>query len=1051
MTLLTGSLFERAAPHLYSIDPGRSFLDTLAHFLIHETYENPLTIADYTVYLPTRRAMRGLSHAIISASPHKTCLLPKIKTIGVLDDDHALTLTHFDIDQFQFPQAISGLERKLILAKLAARQHKVLYGEDNWSTALSTAGELEKLLDSFYTEEIDFCKIDDLTPEDRMLAAHWQRASDFLSIITTAWPAYLNEQQRMDGVARRIALIRQTGALWKQSPPKNPVIIAGSTGSTPAVADLMAIAAHLPKGCVILPGIDHILDEQAWDVIDDAHPQSGLKALINKLGYTRNHIKDFPIFNIADTSNTSGEAENKKFPNQEKIRARQNLLSLAMRPAEKTDDWLAEVNNLDKNHVHLALENFKLAELPDAEAEASAVALYVRQSLTRQNETVMLVTPDRNLARRVEGKLKRWNIEADDSGGVPFPNTRCGTFLQLVAAWLTNPADPVALLTVLRHQLSTVTDNFYHQDSKNHLTPALLIEQIDISLRGIKPGFAFSHLIERIRSHFHEIGKDDFFDTKISPFLTILSTIMAPWCDLHFKTPNPPMKKQLEAHLKIAEILSQINALNKDETETMQNPSPLWLREDGIMGASLMRELLNCADLIPNLSATEYATIFTKLVNTKTVRRTRPAHPRVTILGPLEARLQKADHIILAGLNEGVWPADAQMDGFLSRPMRKIIGLPSPERRIGLSAHDFSQHCANARVTLTRSLRAGSAPSTPSRWLVRLNNILLGLGMRKALDHSEEMLALIAKLDTPATRTKILPPHPTPPLDARPKRLAVTRIESWLRDPYSIYARYVLKLRKLDQFHDEFGPRHLGQMLHRIFEDYTNPDAPVPQNIIALFEKTQATYHLPAHLVEFYRPAFLKSLSWFGNWHKERAKEGTIKVIEEKGTTTLTAGSFTFTLEARADRIDEITTTDGLGAALYDFKTGTLKSLKQSKNFSPQLALTALIVEEGGFENINCPVLRQAYIKSFNRSTDQIDPDKDISTDIKILNGKSSKEATHDARRGLINLISIFANEQTPYLSQPRPEYNNSYGDYDQLARRSEWSSERDNQDEGTS
>src|SRR5690606_40649772 len=95
-------------------------------------------------------------------------------------------------------------------------------------------------------------------------------------------------------------------------------------------------------------------------------------------------------------------------------------------------------------------------------------------------------------------------------------------------------------------------------------------------------------------------------------------------------------------------------------------------------------------------------------------------HPRLFIWGPLEARLQHADRIILGGLNEGTWPGDASIDPWLNRPMRAELAIEPPERRIGLAAHDFASGASAGGVVLTRALKVGGAPTVASRWLLRL-------------------------------------------------------------------------------------------------------------------------------------------------------------------------------------------------------------------------------------------------------------------------------------------------------------------------------------------
>ena len=1010
------AFFTHSHSRIYSVPPGRSFLDDLAKTIHNLADNDPLAIANISIYLPTRRAMRTLGQRLIDTSPHKVSLLPSIRAIGSMDDD---LLTHHDsngFDTLTLAPALSSLERRLILARLAARQNAMFAGQENWMAALGAAMELEKLLDSFYTEEIDPLKLDELAPDKIELAEHWQVSRDFLSIITKAWPAILAERGVMDPAARRIALIRRAAEQWKKNPPQTPIILAGTTGSTPAVADLMQIVRQLPQGCVILPGVDHDLDEAGWEAVDDAHPQSGLKALLKRLKISRDDIALLPV---AQKSTQDARALSSR-------QARQDLLSLALRPAEKTDDWLKQIETITPEKFSQATQGLSLVAGRDDENEADIIALTIRQTLDLPDKTVMLVTPDRDLARRVSTKLRRWHIATDDSGGVPLGNTPTGTFLRLVAIWVSAPSNPLALMSVLRHPLC--------RPDTGENTPFSVLSILDRSVRGLQPRGSFTALCQMAKSN----AKAQ------APQLERLLTWLAQALEVLPDVAPPQLTgfgAQLHTHLNAAIHLTTDN----------NGQCTLWAREDGRAASDHLDQLQDYADYLNDAPAHDYPGLFSQLIAGVAVRPLHKGHPRVAILGPLEARLHHADHMILGGLNEGVWPGDAVTDGFLSRQMRAKINLPSPERRIGLSAHDFAQLACLPRVTLTRSLRTGNAPATPSRWLVRLQNIFTAFEKSRPLqqpgvDQSTRWQYLATSLDHARTVTPIKQPRPTPPAAARPRSLFVTRIEKWLRDPYSIYAHSILKLRPLDQFNEEFGPRHVGIAIHDAFEHYTkatdiNPDGDLDR-LRTIFAAELAKLNLPPRAQSLWSPAFDKSLTWFVVWHASRLTEGKPVVLEQTGSWTFTVGEGEFTLKARADRIDLVTNhfEFGTGLTVYDYKTGTLKSQKQDKAFSPQLALTSLIACHGGFDKVNASnIIRQAYIKTFGRKSDD-DWDR---RDTNLLEGVPLQEAIEGAETGLRALIATFDDETVPYLSQPRPEYMSDFGDYDHLARRREWAAEQ--------
>ncbi len=1078
-------IFTPSKLDIYTIEAGRAFLRDLAAGIhgISQSGQNKggmldlshFNLADVEIYLPTRRAMRNLAAELIHQSPRKTSLLPKIQAIGALDDDIANLGEGGCFDNGTLPPAISPMERRLVLAFLIARQNEKFSGEENWATALSAADELAKLIDSFYTEEIPFSALDALTPDDSALAKHWQISREFLSIVTTSWPDYLAERGFLDPTERRIKLIHRAVDYFQENPPQNPVIIAGSTGSTPAVAKLMRITEHMPQACVILPSLDQHMDETGWKKIDDAHAQSGLKALLKRLEISRADVKSWPFHHGATAKPTMSQTTvpdikqediKQEGTKQEGPTPRNTLLSMALRPANATDDWLNQIADIEDETFKKAAEGLKILECRDENHEATIIALLIRRALENPDQTIMLVTPDRDLTRRVSVKLKRWNIETDDSGGIPFQNTPCGTFLRLVSQWLIEPSNPVALLAVLRHPICKI--------QSGDIPTGRALGLLDKTLRGLKPSDGIEGIYKKIDQYDqYRAFENKKTKTLLTPLLQWIKTAYGFW-EKALSDKTNKVSALLTAHLQAAEYLSQ-NHKKSDGEEKTENSSSLWHHEDGKTGAMVMAQLAQAVHLISPIPQSDYATIFSQLIIGETVRLTRPTHPRVFILGPLEARLQSANQIILSGLNETMWPGDALIDGFLSPLMRADINLPSPERRIGLSAHDFFQLASKSQVTLTRALRNNNAPAAPSRWLVRLNNILKGTNLLQTVYDHEEIFTLAKALDHAPKITPALPPRPCPPVSTRPQKLSVTRVEKWLRDPYFIYAQYILKLKKLDPFNDEFQPRHLGNIIHKVFETYVKTysdeklDKTTAQNRLQKLTTllTQEIHHhtLTPTTQKLWHPAFEKSLIWFEGWHEDRLKIAKPVTIEEKGTWVFTPKPSKdaapaiktnptpkFTLEAKADRIDlrvphqtngQMISTD-TGVDIIDYKTGTIPTVKQIKTFAPQLSLTGLIVQANGFETINTSkILSQIFIKTLNRKSTGIIID---AKDESIVISPETEEIMQTTKQSLYDLILTFNDEATPYLSQPRSEFVDQYADYDHLARRAEWANENDDQ-----
>lgn len=982
---------ELVAPRYFSIDPGRPFLEDLAHGLIAAFGED---LARAEIYLPTRRAARALSGAILdarAAAGVSASLLPRMRAIGDIDEDEMAVFAGAAEDEMDLPPAISGVARTLELARLVAAKDRAFAGRENWPAALAAARELGKLLDSLYAEEVSAAGLSAI--DAGALAAHWRVSRDFLEIVTEAWPAHLSAHDLSDPADRRAKLIGRKAARLLAAPPHHPLIVAGTTASAPAVARLVEAIASAPLGAAILPGLDRDIDARAFEKIEDAHPQAGLKALLRSIGRSPRDIRPWP--------GSGGGAP------------RAGLLRLALRPAEATDEWLALIKSASAADPNFArsIDGLSLIEADTEDAEALIIAMLFRETLETGGATAMLVTPDRNLARRVALKMRRWNVVVDDSGGVPFANSACGTFLRLAAGFLVDPGDPVAALALIRHPLARLG-----LDEPQRLEA---IDALDRALRGVRPSGGLAGVAGRIAGR--------------APALAALG-VLATAAERFAAAAGAPFSEKLRAHLDAAALIAG---------------GALWTGDDGAAGAALFDDVLENEAALNAVRAGAYGDIFGALTAGAVVRRRSEAHPRLAILGPLEARLLSAGHVILGGLNEGVWPQGAPADPFLSRAMREKVGLPSPERRIGLAAHDFAQGAAAARVTLTRAARAGGAPAKPSRWIVRLKNILDGAGALPAVDRSPLWRARAALLDQPDAVTPAEPPRPRAGKDRRPATLPVTDIEKWIRDPYAIYARRVLRLKPLDEPGVEPGPREVGTLLHRVFERAAAAAETLTiEALQSLLDEEAARAGLAGADRAFWSAGLDEALRWFAEFDRGQRAQGRC-FVESQGALTLQGVDPPFTLTARADRIDVL---ESGAAAIFDYKLATLPTDMQDKtNFSPQLPLTAAILAAGGFASIPARgVEAYRYLRITGRTGDA---DKDEFG----RRGADAGQAMREAEDALRKWIARFDDPESAYLSKPRAKFIKRGGrdnaeldtDYDQLARRREWTASEDAEGDG--
>jgi ATP-dependent helicase/nuclease subunit B len=415
----------------------------------------------------------------------------------------------------------------------------------------------------------------------------------------------------------------------------------------------------------------------------------------------------------------------------------------------------------------------------------------------------------------------------------------------------------------------------------------------------------------------------------------------------------------------------------------------------------------------------------------------RPAfgkHPRLSILGPLEARLQSFDRVILGGLNEGSWPSAAADDPWFSRPMRKSLGLEQPERAIGLSAHDFANLAAAPEVVLTRAQKSQGTPMVASRWLQRLTQLTRGLGIEDGLALDPKYREIAAAFDAPGLPTPERPPFPKPPVATRPREMSVTDVEKWVRDPYAIYAKKILRLRKLDLLDADIGPLQRGSALHKILERFVKEHPTLPPDADAILatitEEVLTDMALPQATLALWRPRFLRAASWFIGEERQRRDNITESYAEVRGELSVKGPGGDFRLHGIADRIDRLT--DGT-AAILDYKTGEPPSAKQVKtHLSPQLSLEGAMLQAGGFKDV--PALTPSeliYVQISGAA--KAGEFKKVAADASVL-------ATEALER-LLRRVALFDEESTGYASRVAPVRVDSDGDYDHLARVKEWSS----------
>ncbi len=958
-----------------------------------------------------QRGARALAEAFLSAAGGRALLLPQIRALGDLDEGEP-PFEPGDV-AMDLPSAIDPFRRRFELARLVSENADLFGRSIDASGALELADAMAGFLDSVEIEEVpEGGRLDRLAAlAQGDLARHWQVSADFLAIALQAWPARLEALGVIDLAARRVKLLRRLSEVWTERPPAGPLIAAGSTGTAPANADLLGVIAGLAGGAVVLPGVDLELADTAWDEVGEQHPQGAMKRLMERAGVTRKAVLPWP----------RGDASGRD-------RWRRRIVNEALRPAKATADWTDQIKWLRgegaKEGIDPIAEGLKGLTVIAARAEeeaAAAAALLLRETLETPGRTAALITPDQALARRVSARLARWGVEVDSSAGTPLAEAPVGVLATLLARACIDPADPVCLLAILKHPLARLgREDGAFADARRDLERH--------GLRGARrPGAEWIELRLADASRPRN-GETDVPESRLvqvmeaERLLGITRAAIAPALAPYTGGTATPG----EAARGLAEALESFAAGPAGE------PGGLWAGPEGEAAAALLSALINESEGLPEVTPRDFASLVERLLEGESVRRAGGAHPRLKILGAIESRLVHADRLILAGLEEGVWPRGAPVDPFLSRPMREAFGLPSPERRIGLSAHDFAQAACAPEVVLLHCERRDGAPAVESRWLWRLKTLARGADL--ALPSRPEVLAWAEALDAPAPFRPAPRPRPTPPAEARPVELPVTGVETWVRDPYAIYARYVLKLRPLERPDEPVEARVRGEAVHLALQRFVelHPES-LPRDPAAVFETllTEALVEagMAGAAMARERALAAQAAPWVVAFERRR-RPGARLLVEQRGVLPITVDGGVFTLTARADRLE----VRGGTADILDFKTGAPPTKKQvAGGFAPQLTLTAAILMHGGFRAVGRADPGELFYVRVTGRREQADPKP-------LMSGAESVDEAERALQGLRRRIARFRSPEVAYVSWRAPQFMNERGgDYDHLARVWEW------------
>ncbi|HEY8593364.1 MAG TPA: PD-(D/E)XK nuclease family protein [Sphingomicrobium sp.] len=949
--------------NVFTIPSNRSFADALAAGLIARFGKDPLGLARGRILLPNNRAVRSVTEAFVRASG-RGLLLPRLVPVGDPDLGERIGGALDPIGGEAVPPAIEPTERLLRLATLV--------GADGSAEGLRLAADLARTLDALLVEQVEPGELRTAVAESDELAQHWAKSLAKLEVIYALWPAILRDSGALDLAERRNRLLRALAERWASEPPPGFTVAAGITTAAPAVAALVARVARMEEGMVVLPGLwlADVLPDEEWEALgpddrgrgEQSHPQFHLKLLLERIGVARAEVQRW---------RWAGRSASPA--------ARSRAVANAMVAPDFSHKW----ETLKPSERRLS--GVRFAELADPAAEAQAIALALRQALETPEKTAALVTPDRQLAGRVSALLKRWGVDADDSAGKPLSQVAAGTLLLGIVSAAAEDLAPVPLLALLKHPLAGGAADERAQWLEH-------VRRLDMALRGPRPPAGLSGL----DTHFAGRGA-------VAAWGAVRDCIAGL---------DGLLREPLPLSVLAGKLVEAAQALAGDRA---------WRGTDGRIAAELLAELQGseaAGRLI--VSAEEALALFRQLLDSQAVRPPYGGHPRIFIWGLLEARLQRADLLVLGGLNEGVWPALPAPDPWLPPKVRAKLEIPGLEFRIGLAGHDFASALGAPEVLITRAKRDSRSPTVASRFLLRLDAMTGGLPR----DHVHERIT--RALDDPGPPQPVERPAPCPPVEQRPERISVTSVDRLKADPFTFYASSILKLRVEEPVDADHTAAWKGSAVHKVFEEWLRHDDCDPDKLRGRAERLLGDAAIHPMLRALWAPRLLEAIDWIAELERSNQAEGRRPLDAEIEGEAVLAG---IAVHGRADRIDRLP--DG-GLAIVDYKTGKPPAKKAIEaGFALQLGLLGLIGRAGGFDGVRGePEVFEYWslVRERDRFGKCMRADKDMEGELFLDHAFSHfSEAVRD-----------YLNGTKPFTAKLNPAYA-PYGDYDQLMRLEEW------------
>jgi ATP-dependent helicase/nuclease subunit B len=935
--------------------------------------------------MPNRRSANALRTVFLEEIESGSRILPSIEAIGDLDEK-AIVLSGVDSDSLLEYLKSQKTSLEIGYRLLLLRETMLNYSHSSIEQAMGLSKELDVFLRDIENYEIDFSKLDNLVGED--LAIHWQQILDFLKNFGTRWQDLLNKHNIASTYGNRVSSVRFYEKILKKVGLKNPLLMVGNFEPSESTLNLMKTLLKCDNAYLIFKGLENVMTAEECQSIDETHSHFLSEKTLEKLALDKRSMVNLRYPEYKTIGNDSLQS-----------------LYISMLPPELTYRW-------QNNDKICELKHIQYIECREIHDELNLIMVYLLDHIAKNGLKNIALVANQELSQRLELLLSYWNIPFNNNYGKKFILHGVVRYLMLIVEVYNENYRANKLLSLLKNNFTR-----FGYDREKLLKNIQLFEEY-ILHNGVNRNGMESYRVN-LRSVENEQTREDlteFFD-RIESYFAILDG------------KNLPLEKLVQNHLQLAEKLA--GSVENDGADI------LWHSEES--GEKVRElfygELLLQSKYFGNSNIADYEYILNFLISERSYSDDYSLYPAVNITSVQEAQLINYDLVIIANLNDGANPMNTPPDPWMSRKMRIDLGLPPRETEIGKSYFNLIQLVAQKKVLLTRSRNVDGTPSIKSRFLQRLETMLhcngLGLATNEAIVRGfQKYHSFEYNLENNIYKVR---PQPKPPVNLRPRNLSATNIDLLNLNPYDIYVKKILALKKTNPLEKENIHARVGIILHSIFERYSRDYEKYRRSgsgALALLVKDTLDHSFANDqlLTELYYDRVLETTRYFIELDERSRKENYSITLEDWNECDLGAGK-NFFLSARIDRMEKLNNS----MRIIDYKTGTAPSKTDIIcGWRLQLPVEALILSKSR-PGIDIESLQYWLVKQKNCKVTEInDGEKMRGTNNIIL----IRELVKKTEEFVMKLVDLFDNEFTGYTATNR---NSHYSDFNHLSRLEEW------------